>query len=322
MNNIKIFNFMKYKYLFGILSLFLIIISIYNITIKQLNYGVDFAGGTLIQIKYNNNNIQIEKIRKKLKEEKEFKSVSVTKFGNNNEFIIKMQLTNSNLKNKINKKLKKVLKDTGLFEIRRVDMVGPKVGAELKEKGIKATIFALIGILIYIIIRYELIFSVSSVIPLFHDVIITLGFISILNIEINLDVLAAILTIIGYSLNDTIIIFDRIKETIITQVKEKELNKIINYAISSTLTRTLITSLTTFFVIFTLYIYGGEIIKPFAITLLIGIIVGTYSSIYIASSSLIFLKFDILQYRKKIEQKKKKEKEKEQLRTKYANGIL
>jgi preprotein translocase subunit SecF len=206
-------------------------------------------------------------------------------------------------------------------DIRRVDIVGAKVGNELKEKGLKAFFFAIAGILIYVAIRFEWRFAVASVLALFHDTIISMGAVSFFNIEVNLDVLAAILTLMGYSLNDTIVVFDRIREQVLAS-KENDLAKIINEAVSMTLSRTVLTSLTTFFVVLTLFLFGGEIIKPFSFTLLVGIIVGTYSSIFIASPLLIWLGFKVDDFRKKLSEKEKRKREKEKMRQMYQGGVV
>lgn len=315
------FDFMKNRKYFNLLSSLLMVVSIFILVFKGLNYGVDFKGGTLIQIKYLDKQAPIETVRTILDKHSDFKSPTVTKFGSDYEITIKTIIVNSELSNNINVLIKDMLKDTGSFEIRRVDMVGAKVGSELREKGLLALSLSILGIFIYLFFRFEVIFSISSILPLFHDVLITLGIISLLEVEVNLDVLAAILTIIGYSLNDTIIIFDRIREYIVFS-KEKVISKLINNSINSTLSRTLITSFTTLFVVFSLVIFGSDIIFPFAITLFIGIIIGTYSSIYVAASSLISFKFDILKYRTNLARMDEARREREKLRAMYENGVL
>ncbi|MEO1922968.1 MAG: protein translocase subunit SecF, partial [Nautiliaceae bacterium] len=227
----------------------------------------------------------------------------------------------SDLQKSLGAEIKKLLSPLGKVEIRRVDIVGAKVGNELKEKGLEALTFAIIGILIYVAFRFEWRFAVASVLALMHDTIISLGAVSAFNIEVNLDVLAAILTLMGYSLNDTIVVFDRIREEV-RETKIKDLATLINIAISKTLSRTVLTSLTTFFVVFTLFLFGGEIIKPFSFTLLVGIIVGTYSSIFIASPLLIWLGFKIDDYRKRLAEKERIKKEKEKMRQIYQGGVV
>jgi preprotein translocase subunit SecF len=318
-STIKIFNFMKFKNTFTLLSLFLIISSFVLLGTRGLNMGVDFNGGTLIQLQYKDKPV-IENVRKIIVKDETFGSSTISKFGNNNEITIKTIVSSNNVANDLNSYIKDILKETGDFEIRRIDMVGPKVGEELTKNGLLSMFLALLSIFIYVYFRFEWKFSLSSIIPLFHDIIITMGLLSLFKIEVNLDVLAALLTIIGYSLNDTIIIFDRIRENVV-KVKDN-LDNIINYSISSTLSRTLITSLTTLLVVISLTLFGGDIIKPFSITLLMGIIIGTYSSIYVASSGLTYLKFDIKNYTMVMNEKEKQRKEKDKLRNQFENGIV
>ena len=214
-----------------------------------------------------------------------------------------------------------VLKGSGNFEVRRVDIVGPKVGSELREKGIMAMLLAVMGILIYVSFRFEWRFALASVVALVHDVSIALGAISLFAIEVNLDILAAMLTILGYSLNDTIIVFDRIREGI-NKIKSAVLAEVINESVTRTLSRTTLTSLTTFFVVLTLWMWGGEIIHGFGFTLLVGIIVGTYSSIFVASPVLIWLGFDIKAFRTKLSDKEKRRVEKERMRAQFEQGTM
>jgi preprotein translocase subunit SecF len=214
-----------------------------------------------------------------------------------------------------------LLKETGEFSIRRVDMVGPKIGDELRTKGLMAMALAIAGILIYVSFRFEWRFAVASVLALVHDVSIASGAIVLFGVEVNLDTLAAILTLLGYSLNDTIIVFDRIREGI-RKIKNPDLSEIINESISRTLSRTFLTSLTTFFVVLTLYLFGGEIINSFSFTLLVGVIVGTYSSIFIASPILMWLGFDVRGFRTKEAEKLRRDKEKEKMRAMYEQGTV
>ena len=227
-----------------------------------------------------------------------YSNASISEFGSPEEVVIRITGSSSNIANDIGDEMHILLKTTGDFEIRRVDIVGPKVGGELREKGIMALSLSLIIILAYVSYRFEWRFAVASIFALAHDIIIALGAISLFSVEVNLDILAAILTILGYSLNDTIIVFDRIREGVQTS-KESILEKIVNESVSKTLSRTTLTSLTTFFVVSTLYLFGGEIINGFAFTMLVGVIVGTYSSIFIAASFLVELKFSISDFRSK-----------------------
>jgi len=309
----------KSKY-FGMLSLVLVLLSWGIIFTKGFNYGIDFAGGTLIQIKYDKK-APLKDIRKKLSKIKKYEDATVTNFGSEEEIVIRIQSTSKSVGNDTGDEISKLLKDTGNFEIRRVDMVGPKIGGELRAKGLKATIFAIIGILLYLTFRFEWRFALASVIALIHDVSIALGALALLQIPFNLDILAAILTILGYSLNDTIIVFDRIREGI-QKSKNIILSEIIDESVTKTLSRTTLTSLTTFFVVFVLYLFGGEILKGFSFTLLVGVVVGTYSSIFIASPILMWLKFDVKDYKDKLAEKKKREIEKEKLRSQFEQGVV
>ena len=310
----------KAKY-FGLLSLIVVLASWTIIFVKGFNYGIDFAGGTLIQVKYDKP-APLKEIRAKLSKVKKYENASVTNFGSEQEIVIRTKGTSSTVNKDVGKEIATILKDTGKLEIRRVDMVGPKIGGELREKGLKATIFAIIGILIYISFRFEWRFALASVIALIHDVSISLGAIALLEIPFNLDILAAILTILGYSLNDTIIVFDRIREGIEKTKKSLELSKIIDESVTRTLSRTTLTSLTTFFVVLVLYLFGGEILKGFSFTLLVGVVVGTYSSIFIASPILMWLGFSVKEYKDKLAEKKRIELEKEKLRNQFEQGVV
>ncbi len=315
----KIYDFMGKRIPFLGLSSLLLIASIVLLFSKGLNFGIDFAGGTIVQVKYEQK-APIDKIRDVLKTTK-YKNSSITKFGSDEEVVIRITGSSSNLANDIGDEMHKILDSTGKFKIRRVDMVGPKVGDELREKGLMALTLSLIVILIYVSFRFEWRFAVASIFALVHDVTIAMGAISLFNIEVNLDILAAILTILGYSLNDTIIVFDRIRESVQTS-KENELSLVVNESISKTLSRTTLTSLTTFFVVITLFLFGGEIIHGFAFTMLVGVVVGTYSSIFIAASFLVQLKFSISDFRNKEAEKLKRQKEKEKLRAMYEQGTV
>ncbi len=316
----KIIDFMGKSKFFGTISVLLVLGSYFLLFAKGLNFGIDFAGGTIVQVRYEKP-ADLKKIRQALKKSSLFKNAAVTNFGSKNEIIIRAKSTSKELGKDLGDVARELLKETGDFEIRRVDMVGPKVGGELREKGIMATIVAIIGILLYVSIRFEFRFAVASVIALIHDVSIALGAISLFNVAVNLDILAAILTILGYSLNDTIIVFDRIREGLF-ETKAKDLFGVINDSVTKTLSRTTLTSLTTFFVVITLYLFGGEIIKGFSFTLLIGIVVGTYSSIFIASPTLKVLGFNLQRYKEKLAQKRKREDEKRRMRAMYEQGVV
>ncbi len=316
----KPIGFMQYSKRFGLLSIVVVLLSLGLLFTKGFNYGIDFAGGTLIQIKYEGN-APIDQVRESLNTQERYKGASVTYFGSDDEIVIRTKSTSNAVGEDVGDEIRNLLKGTGTFTVRRVDMVGPKIGDELKEKGLMAMLLAIVGILIYISFRFEWRFALASVMALIHDVTIAMGAIVLFGVEVNLDILAALLTILGYSLNDTIIVFDRIREGIRT-IKNPDLNHIINESVTRTLSRTTLTSLTTFMVVLTLYLFGGEIIKGFSFTLLVGIIVGTYSSIFVASPILMWLGFDVQGFRAKEATKLKREKEKEKMRAMYEQGTV
>ena len=316
----KIYDFMGKSKFFIALSLILVLASYVILFTRGLHYGIDFAGGTLVQLKYEKS-APIKKIREDLKKDPIFKNASITEFGSPNEVVIRFSTSSSSVGVDIGDKVRELLKNTGKFKVRRVDMVGPKVGNELREKGLMAMVLSIIAILIYVAFRFEWRFGLAAILALVHDVSISLGFVSLFQIDVNLDILAAILTIMGYSLNDTIIVFDRIREGI-KEAKVMDLFSVINESVTKTLSRTTLTSLTTFFVVLTLYLFGGEIIKGFSFTLLIGIIVGTYSSIFVASPLLKWLGFSIEDFKKKEAEKEKRRREKEKIRQMYEGGVV
>ena len=317
--NDKIYQFMGKRIPFLFLSGLLVLASIVLLATKGLNFGIDFAGGTIVQVKYDQK-APIDKIRDVLNNT-DYKGSSITEFGSQEEVVIRITGTSSNLATDIGDQMHKILDTTGNFEVRRVDMVGPKVGGELREKGLMALGLSLIVILIYVSFRFEWRFAVASILALIHDITIAMGAISLFSIEVNLDILAALLTLLGYSLNDTIIVFDRIREGIQTS-KARDLSEMINESVSKTLSRTTLTSLTTVFVVATLYFFGGEIINGFSFALLVGLIVGTYSSIFIAASFLVQLNFSVDDFRAKEAEKLKRQKEKEKLRAMYEQGTV
>jgi len=316
----KTFNFMGKSKIAMIISIVFILASYGVLLTKGLNYGIDFAGGTIIQIKYDGV-APIKDMRAKLKGNKIYDGATISEFGSPQEVVIRMKTSSKSVGEDVGDTTRKILSGTGKFEIRRVDIVGPKVGGELKEKGVTALLLAILGILIYVAFRFEWRFAVASIIALVHDVSIAMGFVSFFSIDVNLDVLAAILTLLGYSLNDTIIVFDRIREGIVAS-KNVVLSEIINESVTRTLARTTLTSLTTFFVIVTLFMFGGEIIHAFAFTLLVGIVVGTYSSIFVASPILMFLGFSVKSYHAKLAEKAKREAEKDRMRAQFESGVV
>ena len=305
---------------FGLLSITVLILALGLIIGKGFNYGIDFAGGTLIQVQYEGK-APIDKVREAIDSDTSYEGATVTFFGGEDEVVIRTKTSSKALGVDVGDQIRTLLQNTGNFEVRRVDMVGAKVGSELREKGLMAMFLAIIGILIYVSFRFEWRFAVASVMALMHDVTIAMGMIVLFNVEVNLDILAALLTILGYSLNDTIIVFDRIREGIRT-IKDPDLGAIIDESVTRTLSRTTLTSLTTFFVVLTLYLFGGEIINGFSFTLLVGVIVGTYSSIFVASPILMWLGFSVGGFRAKEAEKLKREKEKEKMRAMYENGTL
>ena len=263
----------------NIFSLIFILLSIIFIFVKGLNYGIDFKGGTLIELR--SNNIEVSSIRDVLKN-MNLGDINVKKFGQEGDYLIKVEQTGDN--NKLIPKIKKNLSDNLTSEVnfRRVENVGPKVSAELLQSGIIAISLSLAAMLFYIWIRFEWQFSIGSIIALFHDVIITLGIFSILSLEINLSIIAAVLTIVGYSMNDTVVIYDRIRENL-GKYHRLTISDIANLSINETLARTIITSVTTLLALVSIFILGGEILRGFSFAMILGVLIGTYSSIFVAS---------------------------------------
>ena len=274
---------------FNILSITLILISIFFLIFKGLNYGVDFKGGTLIEIRTIDNSIQISDLRKSFTK-MNLGDVSVKNFGNENDYVVKFEKKENLEENFIVNLKSELTKDIGnSFNFRRVESVGPKVSSELLKSGILAIALSLGAMLIYIWIRFEWQFSLGAIAAIFHDVIITLGFFSLLNLEINLSIVAAVLTIVGYSMNDTVVIFDRVRENL-KKFSDIKIFDLTNISINETLSRTIITSATTLLALFSIFIFGGEILKGFSFAMILGVIIGTYSSIYIANPVLVMLK--------------------------------
>ncbi|EAH7126728.1 protein translocase subunit SecF [Campylobacter jejuni] len=316
----KIYDFMRMRFAAISLSFILFFGSIYLLWDRGLQYGIDFSGGTLVQLKYENA-APITQIREILEKQGTFQNLSVTEFGSNEEVTIRFLGSNDNVSNDIGEHISTLLKDTGKFEVRRADVVGPKVGDELRNKGLMAIAVSLIAILIYIALCFEWRFALAAIISEIHDVVITLGAISLFKIDVNLDTLAAVLTVLGYSLNDTIIIFDRIREGIKTS-KKTELAPIINESVSATLSRTVLTSGLTLATVVILYFFGGEMIQGFSLALIVGIIAGTLSSIFVASPTLLWFKFSVLEFRNKEIEKAKRKQDKERNRAMYEKGTV
>ena len=254
---------------------------------KLFNYGVDFAGGTLVQLRFQKP-ADLDQLRSSMKKVG-LKDLLIQDFGSPQEVLIRMKKSSSSLRglqDLVSEGIRKYY-PSNPFEVRRVEMVGPKVGRELKEKGLEAIIFALIGILLYVSWRFEFRFAVGAVLALFHDVTITAGVFALLRKQMDLQILAALLTIVGYSLNDTIVVYDRIRENMAMR-RGEGFALLVNRSINETLSRTILTSLTTLLAVLALYIFGSEVIKGFAFAMIIGIFVGTYSSIYIASPLVVW----------------------------------
>ena len=279
--------FNKYYNQFNFLSITLVLVSLLLLTFKGLNFGIDFKGGTLIELRANNDKINVSSLRDNLNS-MNLGDVSVKNFGNSSDFLIKFE-NNSN-KNVIEEIKINLDKSFGnQFDFRRVENVGPKVSAELLKSGVIAISVALILMLIYIWIRFEWQFSLGAILALFHDVIVTLGLFSLFGLEINLSIIAAILTIVGYSMNDTVVIFDRVRENL-RKYSDIKIYELTNISINETLSRTLITSITTLLALLSIFFFGGEILKGFSLAMIFGVVFGTYSSIYIANTVLVRLK--------------------------------
>ncbi|MCE3036273.1 protein translocase subunit SecF [Helicobacter sp. faydin-H20] len=315
---VRIFDFVAYSKYGLIVSVFLTLGAFALFFFKGFTPGIDFAGGSSAQILYEET-APIAEIREILDATEGFKGSQVSEYGTKQEVQIKIPYNNLLSGKNLNVVLEDLLKDTGKFEIRKLDSVGPKVGNELKQKGILSLVLATLAMMLYVSFRYEWRFALASIVALVHDVIITAAFVIIFNIDLNLEVVAALLTLIGYSINDTIIIFDRIREKMLSN-KSNDIVEVINEAISHTLSRTLLTSLTVFFVVLTLYLFGGENIIGFSLPMLIGVVFGTYSSMFVAPKLAILFGFNIQEYHEKEIKKAKKREEKKRLREMYENG--
>ena len=280
------YNFSSKFRLANIFSISLFFVSIVLITFKGLNYGIDFKGGTLIELRTTN--VEISSIRDVLKN-MNLGDVNVKKFGKDGDYLIKVEEKGDNTK--LIPEIKKNLSVNLNSEInfRRVENVGPKVSSELLQSGIIAISLSLAAMLFYIWVRFEWQFSIGSIIALFHDVTITLGIFSLLSLEINLSIIAAVLTIVGYSMNDTVVIYDRIRENL-GKFHKLSITDIANLSINETLARTIITSVTTLLALFSIFILGGEILRGFSFAMILGVLIGTYSSIFVASPILKYFK--------------------------------
>jgi preprotein translocase subunit SecF len=281
-------NFNKFYKIFNLISLSLVVASVLLLFFKGLNFGVDFKGGTLIELRSNDKNINVTSLRQSFNK-MNLGDFNIKKFGNENDFLIKIEKkdTSANAIEVIKKDLTSSLGSS--FNFRRVENVGPKVSSELLKSGIIAIALSLAAMLFYIWIRFEWQFSLGAILALFHDVIITLGLFSLFSLEINLSIVAAVLTIVGYSMNDTVVIYDRVRENL-RKFSDIKIYELTNISINETLSRTIITSVTTLLALVSIYLFGGEILKGFSLAMIMGVVFGTYSSIYIANPLLVKLR--------------------------------
>ena len=284
----KKYNFESKFKLANIVSVLLVLGSLLLIFFKGLNFGIDFKGGTLIELRVDSKNINISDIRSAFSN-MNLGDLNVKEFGKQGDYLIKFEKKTFDNKNNI-KIIKDKVKNKIQSEVnfRRVENVGPKVSKELLNSGLLAISLALGAILFYFWVRFEWQFSIGSIIAIFHDVLITIGLFSLLYLEINLSIVAAVLTIVGYSINDTVVIYDRIRENL-SKFSSIKIGEISNISINETLSRTIITSTTTLLALFSIFILGGEILRGFALAMIIGVIIGTYSSIFVASPILKYL---------------------------------
>ena len=280
--------FNKYYNHFNIVSTFLIVVSLVLLIFKGLNFGIDFKGGTLIELRSTDKKINVTSLRDNFSQ-MNLGDVSVKKFGNDSDYLVKFE-NKDNKKNVIQEIKANLDKSFGNnFNFRRVENVGPKVSAELLKSGVIAISLSLAIMLFYIWIRFEWQFSLGAILALFHDVIVTLGVFSLFSLEINLSIIAAVLTIVGYSMNDTVVIFDRVRENL-RKYSDIKIYELTNISINETLSRTIITSATTLLALLAIYLFGGEILKGFSLAMILGVVFGTYSSIYIANTVLVRLR--------------------------------
>jgi preprotein translocase subunit SecF len=293
-------DFMGKRKLAFIVSGVLILLSITSLVTRGLNPGLDFTGGMLIEVSYPSA-VEVSDVKANLKSADVTDAV-VQQFGTASDIVVRVPPRGEESSAELSTVVLSALQQgvEGEVLMRRVEFVGPQVGDELTEQGILAVVYALIGIFLYVMFRFQWRFSVGAVTALVHDIILTMGILSLLQVEFDLTVVAALLAVIGYSLNDTIVLFDRIRENF-PRLRKSAPTEVVNTSVNETLARTLMTSMTTLLVLTALFIFGGEIIHAFAFTLIIGVLVGTYSSIYVASSTLLYLgvsKFDLLQVEK------------------------
>ena len=294
-------QFNRYYKHFGFFSITLIIISLIFLFFKGLNFGVDFKGGTLIEIRLETSEHSVSKVRDVFNESN-LSNLTVKNFGNDKDYIIKFQKQNLNNPEFINNLKNQVSNSFPDINFRRVENVGPKVSSELLKSGIIAITLSLAAMLFYILIRFEWQFSLGAILALFHDIIITLGIFSFLSLEINLSIVAAVLTIVGYSMNDTVVIFDRVRDNL-KKYADVNIFDLSNQSINETLSRTILTSVTTLLALFSIFFIGGEILRGFSFAMILGVIIGTYSSIFIANPILVNLNVNHYTVVKKEEEK-------------------
>ena len=282
------YNFISKFKLANIISIILVLVSLVLIGLKGLNFGIDFKGGTLIELRVDSNNIKINDVRSAFSN-MDLGDLNVKEFGKKGDYLIKFEKKEFDNTNTIKNIKEKVISKLGVdINFRRVEDVGPKVSAELLNSGLIAISLALGAMLFYIWIRFEWQFSLGSITAIFHDVLITIGIFSLLSLEVNLSIVAAVLTIVGYSMNDTVVIYDRIRENL-SKYSSSTIDDISNTSINETLSRTIITSVTTLLALGSIFVLGGEILKGFSLAMIIGVIIGTYSSIFVASPILKYL---------------------------------
>ena len=280
-------DFLKIKNIATILSVIAIISSLFFLVYKNLNFGIDFKGGTLIELK-KGNDLTIAEIRNQLSE-LNIGDIQIQTFGSDNIILIRIENSSNLVANADMNTIELIRSNLGDdITIQRTEIVGPKVSSELIQKGIIAIVIAVFLMLFYIWIRFEWQFSIGAVTALIHDVIITMGIFSLLQIEFNLSIIAALLTIIGYSMNDTVVVYDRIRENL-RKYKQMNIYELINQSLNETMSRTLLTSVTTLLALFSLYFLGGEVLRGFTLAMIIGVFIGTYSSIFIASQMILYL---------------------------------
>ena len=283
------YNFIKKFKMANLISIFFVLISLILIILKGLNFGIDFKGGTLIELRVESNNIKINDIRSAFSN-MDLGDLNVKEFGKKGDYLIKFEKKEFNKAVNIKSIKESVVNKLGVdVNFRRIENVGPKVSAELLNSGLIAICLALGAMLFYIWIRFEWQFSLGSIVAIFHDVLITIGIFSILSLEVNLSIVAAVLTIVGYSMNDTVVIYDRIRENL-SKYSSSTIDDVSNTSINETLSRTIITSVTTLLALVSIYVLGGEILKGFSLAMIIGVIIGTYSSIFVASPILKYLR--------------------------------